>query len=235
MKDFINTLKQTKKVTGDYIYFGVFFSIVAAIIGGIEAQMLLRKYGVWNYTGSFMVLMFMAIVVLVEGFWIFPAEFMRALSMGKARKHLFPVNYLLWLRNTLVVLLIALGINLLEHFVYMRFSAEAVYAVGVGPLLSNPLVFVTILLCVPALILFLGGSTLFFGIKLVWIFLGIFMIGIGVSNFTESHPESPIVKWLDGLLGGVSDVVPICLLCLLGAVILLGLAWLMLRKQRVTF
>lgn len=241
MKEFINTLKQTRKVTGDNLYIGVGFGMLGAIIGVIIVLVVLfTKSPGENYAhmGAFMVLLIVAFTLVMDGFIVFPADFMQAIAMGKARKHLVLAHYLLWLRNTLVVLLMALVISLVEDFAYSRLFAQAACDIDVKGLLCNPLIFVTILLCVPALILFLGGVTLLAGNKGVWVFVGICLMGNGFSTLTKKQPDMSIVKTLNNLKVTsfeMSEVAPICLVCLLIGAVLLTLSWLMLRKQRVIF
>ncbi|MBR6665614.1 MAG: hypothetical protein IKL22_07880 [Lachnospiraceae bacterium] len=241
MKDFINTFKQTKKVTGDNVFIGVGFGALGAIIGVIIALVILFTEGTgedYAHMGAFMVLMVVALTLVVDGFIVFPADFMQAIAMGKARKHLIPSHYLLWLWNTFAVLLMALTVSFLEDFAYSRLFTEAVCEIDVKGLLCNPLIFVTILLCVPAVILFMGGITLTVGNKAIWALAGILLMGSGFSTLTKQHPDMPIVKALNNLKVNsfeMSEVAPICLVCLLISAVLLTLAWMMLRKQRVTF
>ena len=241
MKEFINTFKQTKKVTGDNVFIGVGYGALGAIIGVIIALAILYTEGTgkdYAHMGAFMVLMVVALSLVLDGFVVFPVDFMQAIAMGKARKHLIPAHYLLWMRNTLVVLLMALVLSIVEDFAYSHLFTEAVCEIDVKGLLCNPLIFVTILLCVPAVILFLGGITLFVGNKGIWAFVGICLMGSGLSTLANNQPNSAIVKWMNGLRATsfeMSEVAPICLVCLLIGAVLLTLAWMMLRKQRVTF
>lgn len=235
MNNFMDTFKRVKKVTGDNVYIGVAFSIFAVIVGVILSILFINRVGCRVHFGAMTVLIMLAFTILLYGFLVFPSDFMQALSMGKVRKHLLPAHYLLWLRNTLVVLMIALVTSLLEELVYFTLFKDAVYAVNIRVFLGNPLVFVTILLCVPALILFLGGITLFFGIKFIGFFPVVYVVVSGFSYYTKKHPNSAVVSWLDGLSGAEPNVALICLLCLLASAILLSLSWLMLRKQRVIF
>lgn len=241
MKDFINTFKQTKKVTGDNVFIGVVFGALGAIIGVIIALVILFTEGTgedYAHMGAFMVLMVVALTLVMDGFIVFPADFMQAIAMGKTRKHLIPSHYLLWLWNTFAVLLMALTVSFLEDFAYSRLFTEAVCEIDVKGLLCNPLIFVTILLCVPAVILFMGGITLTVGNKAIWALAGILLMGSGFSTLTKQHPDMPIVKALNNLKVTsfeMSEVAPICLVCLLIGAVLLTLAWMMLRKQRVTF
>ncbi len=235
MKEFMDTFKRVKKVTGDNVYIGVAFSILAVITGVILSILFINRAGCRVHFGAMTVLIMMAFAILLHGFLVFPVDYMQALSMGKVRKHLLPAHYLLWIRNTLVVLMIALVTSLVEELVYSALFKDAVYAVDIRVFLGNPLVFVTILLCVPALILFLGGIALCFGIKFMWAFPVVYVVVSVFSYYTKIHPDSVVVSWLDGLSGAEPNVTLICLLCLVASAILLGLSWLMLRKQRVTF
>lgn len=235
MKEFLDTFKQVKKVTGDNIYIGVAFSVLAVITGVILSIVLINRTGAKVQLGAMTVLIVLAFTILLCGFLVFPSDFLQALSLGKVRKYLIPAHYLLWLRNTLVVLMIALVTSFLEGLVYSALIKDAVYVVDMRAVIGNPLVFATILLCVPALILFLGGITLCFGVKFMWVFPVVYVVVSGFSCYTKKNPDSAVVSWLDGLAGAEPNVVPICLLCLLASAILLGLSWLMLRKQRVTF
>ncbi len=235
MKEFMDTFNRVKKVTGDNVYIGVAFSIFAVIVGVILSILFINRVGCRVHFGAMTVLIMLAFTILLYGFLVFPADYLQALSMGKVRKHLFPAHYLLWIRNTLVVLLIALGVSLVEELVYSALLKDAIYVVDMITFLSNPLVFVTILLGVPALILFLGGIALCFGIKFMWAFPVVYVVVSGFSYYTKKHPDSAVVSWLDGLSSAEPNVALICLLCLLASAILLGLSWLMLSKQRVIF
>ncbi len=232
MKGFCDTLKRTGKVTGGNIYISVFFGLLAIVIGGIGTLLIYNDCEVWIGMPSAMLQAFMFIMVMVYGFAVFPIEFMQALSMGKSRKHLFAASYLLWLKNTLVMLLLALGVAFLENFVYTAILKQTA---SVWMDFQNPLVFITILLCVPALILFQGGLILFFETKLILVFWGLFMIGMGFFRYAERCPESVIVKGMDYLFGAEPNITAVCLLCLVLGAILIPLSWLMLRKQRVIF
>ena len=235
MKGFYDTLKRTGKVTAGNVYISVFFCLVASVIGGICTLLIYDDWEVWIGMPSAMLQAFMFLLVMVYGFAVFPIEFMQALSMGKTRKHLFAASYLVWMMNVLVMLLLALGVAFLENFVYTDILKQTASVSGVWMDFHNPLVFITILLCVPALILFQGGLVLFFGTKLIFVFLGLFMISMGFFRYAERSPESAIVKGVDYLFGVEPNITAVCLLCLVLGAILIPLSWLMLRKQRVIF
>ena len=235
MKEFLITLKQTEKVTRFGLFYCLGVCILGAVFGLFMSLSMMFAWKTRNHLGTLMIVMVMAIQVVACGLALFPACFQHALSLGKVRKHLFPAHYLLWIRNTLVVLLIALGVSLVEELVYSALLKDAIYLVDMITFLSNPLVFVTILLGVPALILFLGGIALCFGIKFMWAFPVVYVVVSGFSYYTKKHPDSAVVSWLDGLSSAEPNVALICLLCLLASAILLGLSWLMLSKQRVIF
>lgn len=241
MKEFMNTLKQTRNVTGDNVFIGVGYSVLAAVVGVIiVVATLFAKDGGENYAhmGAFMVLLVMCLTAFMDGFIVFPADFMQALSMGKVRKYLVPAHYIMWLWNTFVVLLMALTVSLLEDAVYARLFADVACDIDVKAILCNPLIFVTILLCVPAVILFLGGVTLFFGAKFIWAFVGIYLMGMGFSTLSKMHPDARLVQMLNNLRITsleMTEVAPVCILCLIAGAVLLAGSWLMLRKQRVTF
>ena len=100
MKDFINTFKQTKKVTGDNVFIGVGFGALGAIIGVIIALVILFTEGTgedYAHMGAFMVLMVVALTLVMDGFMVFPADFMQAIAMGKertrARIHILLLEY----------------------------------------------------------------------------------------------------------------------------------------------
>ncbi len=232
MKEFICVLKQTVKVTRYSIWSAVIPPLCGTVLGGIGTWILYCTEGVWCGMEVPMALGMMAAFLVPCCFIVVPIDFIQALAMGKTRKYLFPAHYVLWLRNTLVGMLCLSGICLVKDYVYSHFVDGFVMIKDEWSVLSNPLIFVTIVLCVPALILFLGGMRLFFGIKLLWGVLGLCMILIRFSKLKEKYPDFAVLKWL-GTSGGEPNVVLICLLCLLCGVIMLGLSWLVLRKQRV--
>ncbi len=231
MKEFICVLKQTDKVTRQNLWNAIYSPFMGAIGGGILSVLSYCMQGAWFTAEVFLAVGAMLGMFLVHFLIIFPTDFTQALSMGKARKYLFPTHYVLCLRNTLVSMLCILGICLIRDYAYSHLEDGALI-LNEWSILSNPLIFVTIVLCVPALILFLGGMRLFFGVKMYWGFLGLFMILIGFTKLKEKYSDVTVLRWLR-ISGGEPNVVVICLLCLLCGVMMLGLAWLVLRKQRV--
>ncbi len=231
MKEFLVTLKQTEKVTRA----GLFYCLGTCILGaGFGLLMSLSMIFAWetrNHLGTLMIVMVMAIQVVCCGLLVFPAYFQQALAMGKVRKHLFAGNYMLWLRNTLVVLLIVLGAGLTEEVAYFRVIGESVRFQDMELILGNPLVFVTCLLCAPAVIIFLGAMLLRFGFYSLWGFAGLYLLALGFVKIKDNCPDCALMKWLG--VGGELNIVGICMLCLVCGVVMLGISWLSLRKQRV--
>ncbi|MBR4084368.1 MAG: hypothetical protein IKK33_08820 [Lachnospiraceae bacterium] len=235
MKEFCNILKQTGKVTWGNAYMAVSWSVIAAIIGMGGDLFLYYQDGVWCEMGGVMSLIFLALMVVFAGFVIFPADFMQALSMGKTRKYVLPAHYCMWIRNTFMALLSVLGIKFIEKLMRTHLAMEVEYIMDETAFVYNPLVFSTIVICVPAVILFCGGLILFFGIKLLWGIFALFVLCAGSAKFEDMLSQTAIMQWQNSLTGAEPNVVVICFLCLIGAAILLAFAWLMLRKQRVTF
>ena len=130
-----------------------------------------------------------------------------------------------------MILLIVLGAGVIEEVVYFRVIGESFRFQDMELILGNPLVFVTILLCAPAVILFLGAMILRFGIHILWGFAGLYLFALGFVRLKDHCPDLALMKWLGA--GGEPNVVGICLLCLVCGVVLLVIAWLSLRKQRV--
>lgn len=231
MKEFLVTLKQTEKVTRAGLFYCLGMCILGAGFGLLMSLSMIFAWETRNHLGTLMIVMVMAIQVLSCGMLVFPAYFQQALALGKVRKHLFAGNYLLWLRNTLMVLLIVLGAGLIEEVVYFRVIGESVRFQDMELILGNPLVFVTCLLCAPAVILFLGAMILRFGFYILWGFAGLYLLALGFVKLKNNCPDFALMKWLGA--GGEPNVVGICLLCLVCGAVMLGLAWLVLRKQRV--
>lgn len=231
MKEFFVTLKQTEKVTRSYLYFYLGYCLIGVAFGMFMSLNILLKWGARNHLGALMILMMAAIMTVFFGLLVFPASFQQALSMGKVRKYLFAGNYLLWLRNTLVMLLIALGVSVVEELAYSRVVGESIKLLDMELFLGNPLVFVTTLLCAPTLILFMGGMILRFGVHILWGCIGLYLLAVGIVRLKANYPDSAIMKWLG--VGGETNIVGICMLCLVCGVIMLGFAWLVLRRQRV--
>ena len=232
MKEFICVLKQTDKVTRQNIWSMVISLLFGTGVGWIGSLIFYYGAGFWCGMEVPMAMGTMATIFILGGFVMFPRDFMQALTMGKTRKYLFPAHYVLWMRNTLIGMLGILGICYIKDSVYSNFTEGSVLIRDEWAILSNPLIFMTIVLCVPALILFLGAMRLFLGIKMFWGFLGLFMFGIGFAEWKERHPDFTVLRWL--ITGnGEPNVVVICLLCWLCGVMMFGLAWLVLRRQRV--
>ena len=95
MKEFMDTFKRVKKVTGDNVYIGVAFSIFSVIVGVILSILFINRVGCRVHFAAMTVLIMLAFTILLYGFLVFPADYLQALSMGKVRKHLFPAHYLL--------------------------------------------------------------------------------------------------------------------------------------------
>lgn len=231
MKEFLNTLKLTEKVTRENFYMVLGNCIIATVCGAIIALNILLQWGARNHMGSQLILIFMAITLVFIGFGLFPRDFQQALAMGKTRKYLFAGNYLLWFKNTLIVLLFAIGVCAVEELVYTRLVPESVCLLDMRPFLGNPLIFITILLCAPALIMFLGGMILRFGVNVFWGAVGACFLFWGFIKIKNNYPDCAVMRWLG--IGGEPNVVGICTLCLVCGSVLLGIAWLSLRKQRV--
>ncbi len=232
MKEFICVLKQTNKVT-KYNFWCLMINLFAGAVWGVMFTWLpYFSSGVLISMEGIVALGFVAVNMCMCWFLFFPADYMQALAMGKTRKYLFGAHYLLWFRNALICMLGILGICLIKDYVYSNLVDGLVVLRNEWSVISNPLVFVTIVLCVPALILFLGGMRLFFGVKLLWGIPGLFVLAMGLTKLEEKCPDFVIFRWF-GVSGGESNTVAICLLCLISGAIMMGLAWMMLRKQRV--
>ena len=231
MKEFLITLKQTEKVTRFGLFYCLGVCILGAVFGLFMSLSMMFAWKTRNHLGTLMMVMVMAIQVVACGLALFPACFQHALALGKVRKHLIAGNFLLWLRNTLVILLLVLGAGVIEEVVYFRVIGESFRFQDMELILGNPLVFVTILLCAPAVILFLGAMILRFGIHILWGLAGLYLFALGFVKIKDNCADWSLVKWLG--VGSEPNVGGICLLCLVGGVVLLGIAWLSLRKQRV--
>ena len=231
MKEFLITLKQTEKVTRSGLFYCLGVCILGAVFGLFMSLSMMFAWKTRNHLGTLMMVMVMAIQVVACGLALFPACFQHALALGKVRKHLIAGNFLLWLRNTLVILLLVLGAGVIEEVVYFRVIGETFRFQDMELILGNPLVFMTILLCAPAVILFLGAMILRFGIHILWGLAGLYLFALGFVKIKDNCADWSLVKWLG--VGSEPNMVGICLLCLVCGAVLLGIAWLSLRKQRV--
>lgn len=231
MKEFLITLKQTEKVTRGGLLYCLGTYILGAAFGLFMSLSLIFAWKTRNHLGTLMIVMVMAVQVITCGLALFPACFQHALAFGKVRKHLIVGNFLLWLRNTLVILLLILGAGVIEEVVYFRVIGESFRFQDMELILGNPLTFVTVLLCAPAVILFLGAMILRFGIYILWGFVGLYLLVLSFVKVKDNCPDWTLMKWLG--VGGEPNVVGMCVLCLVCGAVLLGIAWLSLRKQRV--
>lgn len=235
MKEFVRVLKQTDKGTRGNIQTVLYGPLLGGLVGIVTSALSYWSNGIWCSMETFLAIAMTISMFFVWSFFIFPMDFMQAVSMGKARKYLFPAYYILWLRNTFIGMLCIMGVCLVRDYLYLHVIDGFVYINEDWSILTNPILLVTILLCVPALILFLGGMRLFLGMKLYWgIFLGSLMIAVICSKWKEKYPDFTVVSRLGGMDGELNMVL-ICLLCLFGGGVLLGMSWLTLRKQRVIF
>ncbi len=233
MKEFIYVLKQTNKVTKYNFWCLMIYLLTGAVFGVMFTWLPYLSTGVLIGMEGIVALGFLAMNMCTCCLLFFPGDFVQALAMGKTRKYLFGAHYLLWLRNALICMLGILGLCLLKDYVYSHFVDGVIGLRAEWSVLSNPLVFVTIVLCVPAVILFFGGARLFFGVKLLWGIPGYIILGMALVKLKDACPDFILFKWF-GVSGGEVNTVAICLLCLVSGAIMLGLAWMMLRKQRVT-
>lgn len=235
MKEFVSVLKQTDKVTRGNIWTVLYGPFMGGLMGIVISSLSYWTEGVWCSVEVFLALVMTIFMFFMWSLFIFPMDFMQAVSMGKARKYLFPAHYILWLRNTFIGMLCIMGVCLVRDYIYLHVIDGFIYVNEDWFILTNPIFLVTILLCVPALILFLGGMRLFFGIEMYCGLLGIFvMAAVICSKWKEKYPDFTIVSRLEGA-GGAPNMVLVCLLCLLVGGVMLGLSWLTLRKQRVIF
>lgn len=232
MKEFICVLKQTNKVTKYNFWYLMIYLLAGVVFGVMFTWLPYFSTGVLISMEGIIALGFVAVNMCMCWFLFFPADYMQALAMGKTRKYLFGAHYLLWFRNALICMLGILGLCLLKNHVYAHLADGLVVWGDEWSVLSNPLVFVTIVLCVPAVILFFGGMRLFFGVKMLWGIPGLTVLGMGLAKLEDMCPNFVIFKWF-GVSGGEPNTVAICLLSLISGAIMLVLAWLALRKQRV--
>lgn len=238
MKELTKTIRQTLKVTKGNIRFTItlpLFGYVMGLLAGIAVVYMDGIENGYSYVGTIMALICMGVTIFAAGIVQMPSEFNMALSMGKVRKHLVVAQYVAWIRNTLIALVICLVGSVIEECLYRSLYPGAVCEVNLQLFFCNPVYSGTLLLCAPALALLVTAFTMRFGANGILILSIMPSIVVLLIGRIVKNPDSFLVRmaseYLEVLLGLVKSPLTYIVLGLICVI----LAYLMLRKQRVTY
>ncbi len=243
MKEFAHTLKQTFLVNKRDILLYAIVTSAGSVVGMLITLLILYIDGTgedYVQMGAFLAILIGGIMLSVGGLLSIPIEFNLAVSMGRTRKYFATSRYISWMVNVAVVMMIVLLTSVVEDAIYLAIYPGAVCRMDVRAAVGSPVVFLGIVLCIPAIILMLGALVLRFANKFLWIFWGVAMLfnlfGRRIADTVQENPES-----LLGRIGyGIADIfvngsVADSFLVVLGVGASgLVIAILILRKQRVT-
>lgn len=238
MKELTKTIRQTLKVTKGNIRFTItlpLFGYVMGLLAGIAVVYMDGIENGYSYVGTIMALICMGVTIFAAGIVQMPSEFNMALSMGKVRKHLVVAQYVAWIRNTLIALVICLVGSVIEECLYRSIYPGAVCEVNLRVFFCNPVYFLTILLCVPALALFENAIAMKFGQISIFIVYFVPTIVVALSGRAMRSPDSFLGRMTTELLEVLLKLCKAPLTYIVLGIICVLFANLILRKQRVTY
>ncbi len=243
MQEFVRAFKQVLKVRGSEL---LIFAGIAGISIAIAIVLMLVIILVEG-SQTFYVNM-SAVLVLVVGIMLFFAlgvnflskDFNMAVSMGKARKYFVLSRYVFLVLELLVVFGIAGVAYLVEPMIYQMIFPTAVCEIDVSRVMFQPIILISALLCLPAMVLLFGALSMRFGKKFFWAGWTLWMLScFGIPKMIPVCIEQP-----DSLPGKISRAVISffangttmgIILTFVGiAVLCMAAAMYFFRRQRVT-
>ncbi len=236
MKECIKTIKQTMEVTKDDIWFCILPVVLGNIVGIVitVAIMLwqgdLEKYA---HMGTFLSFLFGMMMCAVGAFACVPSEIEMAISMGKTRKYLGIAYYVTWIKNVLILMLIVLVSVKLESLLYSILYPGLGCEIDMEAFLYNPVIFALIVVCVPAVVVFMGTITLRIGKKILYLIYGCGISLIIVAEFIAKNQTSSVAVLIKNAGTFFAEGVPVSVLCLLVSAVCFVASQLLLRKQGV--
>lgn len=238
MKELTKCIKQTLRVTIGDIRFMITIPLLGYVMGlatGMACVYMEGSEKGYFYCGTAIALLCVGFVIFAVGLTKMPTGFNMALSMGKVRKHLVAANYIGWICNTLIALLICMAGSMLEECIYRNLYPEAVCELNLRVFLCNPVYSGTLLLCAPALALLVTAFTMRLGANGILILSIMPSIVVLLIGRIVKNPDSFLVRMASEYLEVLLRLVKSPLTYIVLGLICVILAYLMLRKQRVTY
>lgn len=242
MKEFMNTMKQILRVGWSETKTYMLCSAVAGMLGMVIMFVILAAAGENEYFifGALMSIMIGMMLIFFGGTLSFQADFNMAISLGKTRKQYVPAKFCIILMNCALCMVITLLIGSLEESLYKGMYPQARELLGMGTILKYPGYIVGIVFLAAVVILLVGALLLKFGMKIFWVIWVLWMISNTliprIITATEEAPDSfwgRVGGMVAGFFGRFSEAQIIITLLISGLVGVI-IAFLLLRKQRVT-
>lgn len=229
----------------DILYF-IAFTLGGAILGTI-IMLLIGKFDdtitcylrVGAPMGLAIMLIFLAIGEIIgEGY-----DFNLVVQCGIPRKLYLPAKYLFLCGEILICTAVAFIYNVFEELLLSRIfqGMDGVAVLDMEP--KFVATYFAILFFAPMLFLFFAGFTIHFGMKVMWVFWALWMIGCmmltKIGNAVAHAPNSVLGKFgteIEKFFTGIADITPgEILICTLIGLAILGVGnFLLYRKQQVT-
>lgn len=238
MKELRKTIGQTLKATQNNICFMISVPLIGYVLGLVAGMACVYMEGVENgysYWGTGTALICMGFTIFAVGIVQMPSEFNMALSMGKVRKHLVVAQYVTWVRNILIALFICMVGSVVEAGIYSGLYPEAVCTMDLRAFFCNPVYFLTILMCAPALALFANAISMRFGQVSIFIVYCVPTMLVALSSRIMRNTDSVLAKILTALQEVLLKVGRVPLTYIVLGILCVLFAYLILRKQRVTY
>lgn len=189
MNEYIKALKQNFKLNKDHYTVGLFILALAAIVGVVIILLVLynspagETYGT---AGSFLILMFGGMMVLIYDIFYIPKHFHQAISMNRARKPLLAALYIMGCLDVIILLVGAKIVAVLELALYGKLFPASVSEFNTAAWMNNPLLVVGIILGFPVVCLFIASILMRFPKAGFWTLWAMWMFGcLGVPRMVS--------------------------------------------------
>ncbi len=238
MKELTKTIKQTLFITKEYFWFALPMTLFGGVMGlAIPFIVMALQEDVDGsiHLGalfSFMFAMFVYLIYIIAGT---PHDINMAISMGRTRKYLGLAHYLVWVKNMFFTTLISLLIAVLEAALYDKIHPGLACELDMKSFFGNPVVFVLFVVCVPAVMIFIGMLAMRFGNKMIVVVWGIGIFLMLFGNLLGNGRISVAKGFVEGLIELFSRTGVAALFCIVVSALCFAGAQLLLRKQRVTY
>lgn len=243
MKEYIRTLKELIRVNkNELILYGV-APLIGSVIGVVMVFVIMFVAGDgedYGELGSFAAALIGGIALVIGQIFGIQNEFNTAISMGKARKNYMPAKYTLLVIETLMIVFIVSVTGWIEGVLYTAVYPGSICELNASAWLSYPVLVISVILGLPALIMLLGVLLMTFGQKFFWIIWALWMVGfIGgprmISAVTE-EPESIVGRLgilIINFVRNSSTIGMVICTCIVIAAVWLA-DFILFRRQRVT-
>lgn len=243
MKEYIRTLKELIRVNKDELILYGAAPLIGAVIGILMVFVIMSVDGSgedYGELGSFAAAMMGGIALVIGQIFGIQTEFNIAISMGMARKNYMPAKYTLLVIETLMIIFIVSVTGWIEGGLYTAVYPGSICELNASAWLSYPVLVISVILGLPALIMLLGLLLMVFGQKFFWIIWALWMVGcIGgprIIHAVTEKPESIVgrlgILIIDFVKNSSTMGMVICTCIVIAAIWIAD--FILCRRQRVT-